>query len=131
NTKKVWVQEGMIDKLTPWASVVNKLNLPGWLPGNTSLNGSADKCDSYCAASHGYKDLIVSRGADPGKVLATGIPNYDNNRQFLDNDFPYRDYVMVATTDMRETYRKEDRPAFIKKTVEMANGRPMLFKLHP
>ena len=59
------------------------------------------------------------------------MPNYDNCSQYLDNDFPYSDYVMVATTDMRETYRKEDRPAFIKQTVEIANGRPMLFKLHP
>jgi len=61
----------------------------------------------------------------------TGIPNYDNQRQFLDNDFPYHNYVMVATTDLRETYRFENRPAFIKKAVKIANGRQMLFKLHP
>jgi hypothetical protein len=32
---------------------------------------------------------------------------------------------------MRETYRVENRPAFIKKAVQIANGRQMLFKLHP
>ncbi|HVV54123.1 MAG TPA: hypothetical protein VHC47_02290, partial [Mucilaginibacter sp.] len=121
DTKTIWVQEGMIDKLTPWSSLVRKLNLPGWFSGNTALNGSSNACDIYCTASEGYKDLIVSRGADPDKIVVTGIPNYDNNRQFLDNDFPHHDYVMVATTDMRETYRREDRPAFIRKTVEIAN----------
>ncbi|MBS1527540.1 MAG: hypothetical protein JST19_17970 [Bacteroidetes bacterium] len=131
NTKTIWVQEGMIDKLTGWGTMVRRLNLPGWYAGNTALNGSSNACDIYCTASEGYKDLIVSRGADPSKILITGMPNYDNNREFLYNDFPHRDYVMVATTDMRETYRREDRPAFIKKTVEIANGRQLLFKLHP
>ncbi|HVS94683.1 MAG TPA: hypothetical protein VHE59_21740 [Mucilaginibacter sp.] len=131
NTKTIWVQEGMIDKLTGWGTLVRRLNLPGWYAGNTALNGSSNACDIYCTASDGYKDLIVQRGADPSKILITGMPNYDNNREFLYNDFPHRDYVMVATTDMRETYRREDRPAFIKQTVAIANGRQLLFKLHP
>lgn len=131
NTRTIWVQEGMIDKLTGWGTLVRRLNLPGWYAGNTALNGSSNNCDIYCTASEGYKDLIVERGADPSKILITGMPNYDNNREFLDNDFPHRDYVMVATTDMRETYRREDRPAFIKQTVAIANGRQLLFKLHP
>ena len=38
---------------------------------------------------------------------------------------------MVATTDMRETYRFENRPSFIKRAVKIAAGRQMLFKLHP
>jgi hypothetical protein len=38
---------------------------------------------------------------------------------------------MVATTDMRETYRAENRPAFIREVVKIANGRKLLFKLHP
>jgi len=129
--KTIWVQEGMIDKLTPWSKVVKALRLPTYLAGNTSLNGSANSCDIYCAASVGYKNYFTSMGTDSDRIFATGMPNYDHCSQYLDNDFPYRDYVMVATTDMRETYRKEDRPAFIKQTVEIANGRPMLFKLHP
>ena len=131
NYKTIWVQEGMIDKLTPWSKVVKALRLPTYLAGNTSLNGSANSCDIYCAASDGYKNYFTSMGTDGDRIFATGMPNYDNCSQYLDNDFPHRDYVMVATTDMRETYRKEDRPAFIKQTVEIANGRPMLFKLHP
>ncbi len=129
--KIVWVQEGMIDKLTGWSKVVQGLRLPAYLAGNTSLNGSGNSCDIYCAASDGYKNYFTSMGTESERIFATGMPNYDNCSQYLDNDFPYRDYVMVATTDMRETYRNEDRPAFIRKAVEIAGGRPILFKLHP
>jgi hypothetical protein len=38
---------------------------------------------------------------------------------------------MVATSDMRETYKLENRPAFIKHAVKIAAGRKLLFKLHP
>jgi hypothetical protein len=38
---------------------------------------------------------------------------------------------MVATSDMRETYKFENRPLFIKHAAKIANGGPMLFKLHP
>jgi hypothetical protein len=131
NTKKVFVQEGMTDKYTLVSIIVKKLNLPAALTGDTSLNGSTNMCDVYCVASEGYKRHFSSLGTNPGKIIVTGMPNYDNVKQHQENDFPYRDYVMVATTDMRETFRKEDRPAFIKESVKIAKGRKMLFKLHP
>ncbi len=130
-TKTIWVQEGMIDKYGLLSSIVQKLNLPAYFSGDTSLNGSTNKCDIYCAASEGYKNYLITRGAVASKIMVTGIPNYDHNISFLNNDFPYRDYVMVATTDMRETFRRENRPAFIKQAVKIANGRKLLFKLHP
>lgn len=129
--KTVWVQEGMIDKYNWFSSVVKASKLPTALCGNTSLNGSSNICDIYCAASNGYKQYFAKNGTSANKIVVTGMPNYDNIEQFLDNDFPYRDYVMVATTDMRETYRFENRPAFIKKAVKLAAGRQLLFKLHP
>jgi hypothetical protein len=131
NTKTIWVQEGMIDKYTLLSAIVKKLGLPPYLTGDTSLNGSTDICDIYCAASDGYKDHFTKLGTSRDKIFVTGIPNYDHCNKFLANNFPYRDYVMVATSDMRETYRKEDRPAFIRQAVDIANGRLMLFKLHP
>jgi len=130
-TKTVWVQEGMIDKRTILTGIIKDLGLPPYFAGDTSLNGSTNVCDIYCAASEGYKNHFAKHGTDPAKLIVTGIPNYDNQRQYLDNDFPYDKYVMVATTDMRETYRFENRPAFIKKAVKIAEGRQMLFKLHP
>lgn len=130
-TKSIWVQEGMVDEVTWLTKVVKALRLPRYFSVGTSLNGSSNLCDVYCAASEGYKDFFTRMGTDPGKIFVTGIPNFDNVQQFLQNDFPHRDYVMVATSDIRETFRSEDRPAFIRRAVEIANGRQLLFKLHP
>jgi hypothetical protein len=130
-SKLVWVQEGMTDKYNLFSKIVHALRLPPIILGNTSLNGSSNICDVYCAGSEGYKEQFAKLGTSAEKIIVTGIPNYDNVRQFFDNDFPYKNYVMVATTDMRETYRYENRPAFIRKAVKIANGRQLLFKFHP
>ena len=131
NNKTIWVQEGMIDKPTRLSKIVKAFHMPTYLPGNTSLNGSANVCDIYCAASEGYKKHFSKNGTENDRIIVTGMPNYDNCEQYRDNDFPHHDYVMVATSDMRETFRKEDRPAFIEETVKIADGRQLLFKLHP
>ena len=131
SSKTIWIQEGMVDKLTVASRIVKTLGLPRWFSFNTSLNGSSNICDIYCVASEGYKNYFAERGSEPSKMIVTGMPNYDNQERFLNNDFPYQDYVMVATTDFRETFRFENRPAFIKKAVGIANGRRLLFKLHP
>jgi hypothetical protein len=130
-TKTIWIQEGMIDPFTTMSKIIKKLKLPRYLSMGTSLNGTSNLCDVYCAASAGYRDYIIQHGTDAAKVVITGIPNYDNLEKFRQNDFPHRDYVMVATTDMRETYRPEDRIAFLKSCIEIAAGRRLLIKLHP
>ena len=129
--KTIWVQEGMIDKVTLLSKVVKALKLSPTLCFNTSLNGSTNKCDLYCAASEGYRRYISHMGTDLAKVHVTGMINYDNAAQYLDNDFPHHGYIMVATTDMRETARPENRVKFLKQCVSIAQGRPLLFKLHP
>ena len=70
-------------------------------------------------------------GVQREKITVTGIPNFDNAKQHLKNDFPHKGYVMAATSDIRETFRWENRKKFIKETVEIAKGRQLLFKLHP
>jgi hypothetical protein len=129
--KTIWVQEGMIDKPTLLTGLVKAFGLPAYLTGDTSLNGSTNVCDIYCTASDGYKNYFANYGTDPSKLVVTGIPNYDNQHQFMNNDFPLHNYVMVATSDMRETYRFENRRAFIKHASRIADGRQLLFKLHP
>lgn len=129
--KTIWIQEGMIDPYTNISKVIQKLKLPRYLSMGTSLNGTSNLCDVYCVASSGYRDYIVKHGTDAAKVVLTGMPNYDNLEQFRQNDFPFHDYVMVATSDMRETYRSEDRIAFLKSCVDIAAGRRLLIKLHP
>jgi hypothetical protein len=129
--KTVWVQEGMTDPITPWGKLIHRLKLPSYLAMNTAFNGSSNICDIYCAASVGYKEQFSRLGTDANKIFVTGIPNYDNCREFLNNRFPYHDYVLAATSDIRETFKKENREQFILDCVKIAAGRPLIFKLHP
>ena len=69
----------------------------------------------FCVASEGYRRQFVSKGANPEKIVVTGIPNFANCRRFLDNTFPLRDFVLVCTSDVRETFGREDRKALILK----------------
>jgi hypothetical protein len=130
-TKTVWVQEGMTDRLTPWSKVVKWLDMPRYWAFNTSLNGTSDLCDIYCVASEGYKDYFKKLGTDPAKLIVTGMPNFDNVEAFAHNSFPHRHFVLVATSDIRECTGIENRPQFIRKCVAIANGRQLIFKLHP
>lgn len=130
-SKTMWIQEGMIDPAN-WKTILAKtLHLPAWVTQDTSLNGASDSCDIYCAASEGYKDHFAKMGTERSKLFVTGMPNYDNIKQHLHNNFPHDGYVMVATSDIRETFRTEDRAAFLKECVKIADGRQLLFKLHP
>ncbi len=129
--KSVWIQEGMTDPVTAWGSFVHSMGLPGYFAGNTAFNGCSNLCDIYCAASEGYKKQFAAYGTAEEKIFVTGIPNYDNIQSFLDNDFPYHDYVLVATSDARETFKKDDREKFIGDCVKIAGGRQLVFKLHP
>ncbi|HVS96687.1 MAG TPA: hypothetical protein VHE54_09370 [Puia sp.] len=129
--KTIWVQEGMTDPVTVWGKLTWRLGLPGYFAGNTAFNGGSNICDVYCAASDGYREQFAAYGTDRRKIVVTGIPNYDNAAAFLSNDFPHRGYVLAATSDIRETFNKDDRPAFIRDCLRIAAGRPLVFKLHP
>ncbi len=131
NTPVVLVQEGIQDppNLRYWIWKYTRL-LPRPIPG-TSTFGLSHAYDKFCVASHGYARHFEGLGVDPEKIEVTGIPNFDNFARFCDNDFPYRDYVLVCTTDARETGADGDREAFLKEVVEYAGGRQLIFKLHP
>jgi len=129
--KTVWVQEGMTDPITRWAKWTRRLGLPAYWAANTAYNGCSNICDIYCAASEGYRQQFSRLGTDPGRIFVTGIPNFDHAAVHLNNSFPHLGYVLAATSDIRETLRKDDRPAFIRRCVGLAAGRPLIFKLHP
>jgi hypothetical protein len=129
--KTVWVQEGMTDPITTWGKWTRRLHLPTYWAMNTAYNGCSNICDVYCAASEGYRQQFGRLGTDPEKIFVTGIPNFDHAAVHLNNSFPYQGYVLVATSDIRETFRKDDRPDFIRRCVQLAAGRPLIFKLHP
>lgn len=129
-TRLALVQEGMTDPENFAYRIVRTLRLPRWL-AQTSTTGTSDLYDIFCVASEGYRDLFVRKGARPEKLRVTGIPNFDDCASFLDNDFPYRDYFLVATSDMRETFKYENRRALIERAKRLADGRQLIFKFHP
>jgi len=130
-SKTVWIQEGMVDPFTWKSALVKKMGLPLWMTNDTSLNGTSNGCDLYFVGSQGYKEHFAKLGTEASKIFVTGMPNYDDVKRFLQNDFPHKGYVMVATSDIRETARKDNRIEFIQDCVRIASGRPLLFKLHP
>ena len=129
--KTIFIQEGMTDPLSWRSKLIKKVGLPAWTTGDTSLNGCSNNCDLYCVASKGYADFFASMGTDPRKIVVTGIPNFDNVNALLNNNFPYQNYVLVCTSDMREVGKIDFRIAFLKKCKQIANGREIIFKLHP
>jgi len=124
------IQEGMTEPEGLMYHLVKLLKLPRWL-ANTSVTGLSNAFDTFCVASQGYKDLFIRKGVVPEKIVVTGIPNFDNLANIPPSNFPYHDYVLVATTPFRETMKPEFRPLFIHRCVEIADGRPLIFKLHP
>lgn len=130
NKRLVLVQEGITEPETWIYHLVKWLGLPRYL-ANTATSGLSDAYDVFCVASEGYADLFARKGVKQEKLYVTGIPNFDDIKNNLVNEFPYRDHVLVATSPLRETFRYDDRERFIKKCVEIAAGRQLIFKLHP
>ena len=127
----VLVQEGIIDPETIMFRLVKRLPfLPRWM-ADTGMTGLSDAYRAFCVASEGYRDFFIRRGARPEKIAVTGIPNFDDCSRYCSNDFPYRHYVLACTSALRELYHREDREAFIRRAVDIAGGRQLIFKLHP
>lgn len=130
HTPVVLIQEGMTDPEDWRYSLVRYLHLPRWIAG-TAANGLSDAYSYFCVASPGYRDLFIQKGCRPEKVVVTGLPNFDDVQSFCKNAFHDSGYVLVATSNARETYKPDSRQAFIKWAIQKAAGRRMIFKLHP
>jgi hypothetical protein len=129
-TRFILVQEGMIEPETWIFPLVKHLRLPRFL-ANTAATGLSDAYEVFCVASPGYRDEFIRKGVNPQKIVVTGIPNFDNFKSYCNNDFPYKGYILVATSPLRETWRYENRRSFIRKVEKISKGRPVIFKLHP
>lgn len=130
NKRLILVQEGMTEPEKLMFHIVRALKLPRWL-ANTSVTGLSNAFDVFCVASNGYKELFIKKGVQPGKMVVTGIPNFDDLANIQPDGFPYKGHVLVATTPFRETMRAENRAAFIRHCLKIADGRKLVFKLHP
>ena len=130
NKKVILVQEGMTDPKNIMFYLSKWLKIPRWM-ASTSTTGLSGMFDYFCVASDGYKEHFVNNGIDPKKIIVTGIPNYDNCQSYCKNDFKHKNFVLVATSDSRETFKYENRKKFIEKAVDIANGKQLIFKFHP
>lgn len=128
--KVILVQEGMTDPENLMYFIVKNLKLPRWL-ASTSTTGLSNSYTKFCVASEGYRKLFIRKGVDPDKIIVTGIPNFDDCNKYIHNDFPHKNYVLVATSDIRETFKYENRKKFIEYAKKIANGKQLIFKLHP
>lgn len=126
----ILVQEGITEPEDLFYHMVRNLGLPRFL-ANTAATGLSDAYDRFCVASPGYRDLFINKGVNPSKIVVTGIPNFDDAETFLDNDFPYQHFILVATSSIRETGKPDDRMAFLRQVKKIAAGREVIFRLHP
>lgn len=129
----VLIQEGILDPPSLWFDLYRRMpGLPRWLAG-TATTGQSLAYEKFCVASEGYRAHFIARGVPPERLEVTGIPNFDACARYRDNTFPLRGYVLVCTSDGRETFKRDDRRTFIESALTIARARrkPLVFKLHP
>lgn len=128
--KTILVQEGMTDPPDWRYHVTRFLHLYRWC-ASTSMTGLSHQYDYFCVASEGFRNQFIERGINPNKILVTGIPNFDNFNEMKALMFEHKNFVLVATSDIRETLKYENRKKLIIFALKIANGRKLIFKLHP
>jgi len=131
NKKMVMVQEGMTDPENVFFHIVKKFKMIPRYFGGTAATGLSDDYTYFCVASEGYKILFNKKGVKREKLIVTGIPNFDNCTQYLNNDFPHKNFSLVCTSDSRETFKYENRKKFILHALKLSERKQMIFKLHP
>lgn len=127
----VMVQEGITDQQGWGYRLVKRFPfVPRWV-AVTQATGLSNQFERFCVASEGYRRFFIRNGVHAEKIVVTGIPNFDDCEAFQQNDFPHHGFVLVCTSDLRECLKRDDRPAFIRRAVQIAAGRKLIFKLHP
>jgi hypothetical protein len=130
NKRIVLVQEGLTEREGFLYWLVRHAGVPRVF-ANTAAFGLSDGYEVFCVASPGARELFRAKGVRDDKMVVTGIPNFDNVGAYLNNDFLYRDFVLICTSNARETFKYHDRMRFLRDAVQIAAGRPVIFKLHP
>jgi len=131
DTPMVLLQEGMTDPENLVYRAVRRLRLPRYL-ASTAAFGLSRRYRFLCAASEGYKDLFVRKGVPAERIVVTGLPHWDDLPTSMEESvFPHAGHVLVATSDARETRKIDRRKRFLRRCLEVADGRELVFKLHP
>jgi hypothetical protein len=128
--KTILVQEGMTDPPDWRYHVTRFLGLGRW-SASTSMTGLSHLYDYFCVASEGFRQQFIERGVNPDKIRVTGIPNFDNFEELRNLEFEHKNFVLVATSDVRETTKYENRKAFLQNAKKIAVNKKIIVKLHP
>jgi hypothetical protein len=128
--KTILVQEGMTDPPDWRYHVTRFLGLGRWC-ASTSMTGLSHMYDYFCVASEGFRDQFIDRGINPNKIRVTGIPNFDNFEKFRNLKFEHKNFVLIATSDIRETTKYENRKEFLLNAKKIAGDKQIIVKLHP
>ncbi len=126
----ILVQEGITEAEGITYKLVKTLGLPRLL-ANTAATGLSDSYEYFCVASPGYRSLFIRKGVKARKIKVTGSPNFDHAIAYEKNTFPYKNFILAATSSIRETFGQDDRSEFLEKVKRIARGRRVIFKLHP
>lgn len=131
NKKMILIQEGTLTPENWRYHTVRALRWPHVL-ADTSMFGLSHAYQKFCVFSEGYKKIFIRKGCDPEKIVVTGVPNFDNVwEDYGNNDFPHKNYLLACSSYIRESKLPEDRVGFIKKSLELAEGKQVIFKIHP
>ncbi len=128
--KTILVQEGMTDPPDWRYHVTRFLGLGRWC-ASTSMTGLSHMYDYFCVASEGFREQFINRGVNPQKIRVTGTPNFDDLDKLKDLEFEHKNFVLVATSDVRETTKYENRKQLLLKAKKIADGKKIIVKLHP
>lgn len=128
-SKVILVQEGMTDPENILYWLVKYLKFPRWI-ASTSTTGISDVYE-ILRCFRWVQKAFYKKGVNEHKIKVTGIPNFDNIKENLINDFPHQNFVLVATSDARETIKYENRKKFILYSLMIAGAKKLIFKLHP
>ena len=128
--KTILVQEGMTDPPDWRYHVTRFLGLGRWC-ASTSMTGLSHMYDYFCVASEGFREQFIERGVNPNKIRVTGIPNFDNLEKLRNLEFEHKNFVLVATSDVRETTKYENRKKFLLNEKKIAGDKQIIVKLHP
>ncbi len=128
--KTILVQEGMTDPPDWRYHVTRFLGLGRWC-ASTSMTGLSHMYDYFCVASEGFREQFIDRGVNPDKIRVTGIPNFDDFEKLRNLKFEHKNFVLVATSDVRETTKYENRKELLLKAKKIAGNKKIIVKLHP
>lgn len=128
--KTILVQEGMTDPPDWRYHVTRFLGLGRWC-ASTSMTGLSHMYDYFCVASEGFRVQFIKRGVNPNKIRVTGIPNFDDFEKLRNLDFEHKNFVLIATSDVRETTKYENRKKFLLNAKKIAGDKKIIVKLHP